>query len=75
MSLIEDSVSARKAHMTYGQWKLLHPGDPPPRKGHSPIGTRYCEVCGAVLKRRQKRFCSVDCSGRVWKQQKRKDAR
>ena len=71
--LIQDSVDCRKDHKTYGKWKLDHPGDPSPRKGHSPIGARYREVCGAVLKQRQKRFYSVDCSGKVWKQQKRKE--
>ena len=70
--LIQDSVDCRKDHKTYEKWKLDHPGDPSPRKGHSPIGARYCEVCGAVLRPRQHHFCSADCRDVATKRNKRK---
>ena len=62
MSIVEDELAARKEHMTYGQWKLLHPRESKPKKGHSPLGCRRCEVCGSILKPRQRRFCSYECS-------------
>lgn len=62
-NLAKDAMSARKAGMTYGQWKALHPNT---MKGERiPSAIEFvCQHCGKtfVAKTRQKRkFCDFYC--------------
>ena len=65
MGLIEDSVAARKAHMTYGQYKAKQPYIHHVYRFHgnikkSPI-RRPCEFCGQPVKDNRHRFCCREC--------------
>lgn len=65
MGLIEDSVAARKAHMTYGQYKSQQPYIRPVSRifGNSrKTPNRHpCAFCGQPVKDNRNRFCCREC--------------
>lgn len=71
MSLVEDAISARKAHMTYGQWKMKQPVVIPPRKEQPLLLDRpwyqesprikFCAHCGRQFKGHNTKYCSRKC--------------
>lgn len=67
MGLIEDAAAARRAHMTYGQFKAQQPRILPPRRfsglKKKPGATEkpLCEVCGKPVRERGRRYCCREC--------------
>ena len=67
MGLIEDSVAARKAHMTYGQYMAQekpYVWNVKKYSGYLKIRKKpekLCEVCGNPVPRRSKRYCCREC--------------
>ena len=54
-------VLSRGMHARLHAW--LDKGGPTnPKDYKGPIGTRYCEVCGATLQGKQKHTCSKECN-------------
>ena len=65
--LTRDSIAARKAGMTYGQWKALHPST---KVDAAPVTPeKACEICGKEIITRASgcgyqrvRYCSEACA-------------
>lgn len=61
MSLVEDAKAAHKLHMTYGQYMAtVKPLEPPkPPKPLEKANGRICELCGAPLVGKQRKYCTT----------------
>jgi hypothetical protein len=59
-----DAVLARKAGMSYGQWKILHPETAPKKAERKMKYHRICPECGAEFdtNRVDKIYCNPDCA-------------
>ena len=76
MGLSEDSVAARKAHMTYGQYMAqVKPYMAPTRRFSGFLRKvptkRLCEFCGTPVKDSRNRFCCRECYQK-WKRGEQK---
>lgn len=69
MGLIEDAAAARKAGVSYGQYKVEHPFTRRPKKPAKK--TLHCLYCGELLTGNQTKFCCVECSNKWWKEKAR----
>lgn len=66
MGLIEDSVAARKAHMTYGQYMAqVKPYEVPVRRFSGSLrkvpGRHPCAFCGKPVNDNRNRYCCREC--------------
>ena len=70
--LTRDCIAARKAGMTYGKWKALHPGvvpvaEPEPEEVPEEMpkrAVRICPICGGNVPSDMHgsvKYCSVEC--------------
>lgn len=62
-NLTRDAVAAKKAGMTYGQWKAMQEPAPivPAPRG---VVIKTCEFCGTEFRyrnNRQRKYCSDEC--------------
>lgn len=72
--LAADAVSAEKAGMSYGRWKVLHPHTPEPEYTKAPAQyakkmlAKQCVSCGCEFftsaRRASSKYCSVECAQR-----------
>lgn len=59
--LAKDAAEARKAGMSYGQWKAKQEEALGPVKIRRTEGQRVCRHCGRPLTEKQKKWCSREC--------------
>lgn len=69
MGLIEDSVAARKAGVSYGQYKMEHPFTSQQKKNPAQK-YMHCLYCGNPLTGNQTKYCCVECSTKYWKEKR-----
>ena len=72
-----DAALARKAGMSYGQWKILHPETATKKVEKKPKYQRVCPECGTEFgtDRADKHYCCAECSSahnrRDWERKRR----
>lgn len=59
--LTRDSISAEKAGMSYGKWKVLHPHTEE-KVEVLDADVKLCEICGEPIPSRRRKYCSIECS-------------
>lgn len=64
-NLAKDAMAAQAAHMSYGNWKALHPETKDKDVDRPALpGTKLCPECQRWFATRDKRkkYCSEDCA-------------
>ena len=71
--LTSDSIATRRAGMTYGKWKALHPHTEVNEENEEnevlDKDAKLCAICGKPIRRRdggsgslRRKYCSPDCA-------------
>lgn len=75
-NLARDTMLAKQAGLSYGQWKAMNLSTMPKKKAVIPDGFRPCEHCGKPFRRTNgKRFCDIECRNRAYEGKKREQMR
>ena len=74
--LAREAMLARKARMSYGQWKALQP-IVPKKKDVIPEGWRKCKGCGKAFKpnKGNQLFCEIGCRSEHFNEKHRESRR